>query len=124
MDALRDAPGPITTDDIAAAQVIVAEGFETVDVTLRAAIRYQLSHRAARGEETRHGRTGRAWARRSMEVLDGNGPFFALLGHQFAPSLGGDFRITPSIEGATRGCTKALIRSLFFGDAEQQETGL
>ena len=80
MDALRDAPGPITTDDIAAAQVIVAEGFETVDVTLRAAIRDQLLTVLRAARETRHGRTGRARARRSKEVLDGNGRFFALLG--------------------------------------------
>src|SRR5213595_3572677 len=38
MDVLRDAPGPITTDEIAA-QVIAAKGFETADSTLRASIR-------------------------------------------------------------------------------------
>ena len=41
MDALRDAPGLITTDEIAA-QVIAAKGFEKADSTLRAAIRDQL----------------------------------------------------------------------------------
>ncbi len=41
MDALRDAPGLITTDEIAA-QVIAAKGFETADSTLRASIRDQL----------------------------------------------------------------------------------
>src|SRR5436853_4562718 len=41
MDALRDAPGLITTDEIAA-RVIAAKGFETADGTLRAAIRDQL----------------------------------------------------------------------------------
>ena len=40
MDVLRDAPGLITTDEIAA-QVIAAKGFETADTTLRAAIRDQ-----------------------------------------------------------------------------------
>jgi len=40
MDTLRDAPGLITTDEIAA-QVIAAKGFETADSTLRAAIRDQ-----------------------------------------------------------------------------------
>src|ERR1700736_5352277 len=38
MDALRNAPGLITTDEIAA-QVIAAKGFEAADATLRAAIR-------------------------------------------------------------------------------------
>ena len=41
MDALRDAPGLTTTDEIAA-QVIAAKGFETADSSLRAAIRDQL----------------------------------------------------------------------------------
>jgi hypothetical protein len=41
MDALRNAPGLITTDEIAA-QVIAAKGFETADGTLRASIRDQL----------------------------------------------------------------------------------
>src|SRR5437763_6438324 len=41
MDALRDAPGLITTDEIAA-QVIAAKGFDAADSTLRAAIRDQL----------------------------------------------------------------------------------
>src|ERR1700745_1058360 len=41
MDALRDAQGLITTDEIAA-QVIAAKGFEAADATLRAAIRDQL----------------------------------------------------------------------------------
>jgi hypothetical protein len=41
MDALRDAPGFITTDEIAA-QVIAVKGFETADNTLRAAIRDQV----------------------------------------------------------------------------------
>ena len=41
MDALRDAPGLITTDEIAA-QVIAAKGFEASDNTLRAAVRDQL----------------------------------------------------------------------------------
>jgi hypothetical protein len=41
MDALRDAPGLITTDEIAA-QVIAAKGFEPADSTLRASIRDQL----------------------------------------------------------------------------------
>jgi hypothetical protein len=40
-DALRGAPGLITTDEIAA-RVIAAKGFETADTTLRAAIRDQL----------------------------------------------------------------------------------
>src|ERR1700736_4331870 len=41
MGVLRDAPGLITTDEIAA-QVIVGKGFETADSTLRASIRDQL----------------------------------------------------------------------------------
>jgi hypothetical protein len=41
MDALRDALGLITTDEIAA-RVIAAKGFEAADSTLRAAIRDQL----------------------------------------------------------------------------------
>ena len=41
MGALRDAPGLITTDEIAA-QVIAAKGFEMADATLRASIRDQL----------------------------------------------------------------------------------
>jgi hypothetical protein len=41
MDVLRDAPGLITTDEIAA-QVIAAKGFEMADATLRASIRDQL----------------------------------------------------------------------------------
>src|SRR6202022_545610 len=41
MDVLRDAPGLITTDEIAA-QVIAAKGFEAADSTLRAATRDQL----------------------------------------------------------------------------------
>ena len=41
MNALRDAPGLIATDEIAA-QVIAAKGFETADNTLRASIRDQL----------------------------------------------------------------------------------
>jgi len=41
MGALRDAPGLITTDEIAA-QAIAAKGFEAADSTLRAAIRDQL----------------------------------------------------------------------------------
>ena len=41
MDALRDAPGLITTDEITA-QVIAAKGFEAADATLRASIRDQL----------------------------------------------------------------------------------
>ena len=41
MDALRDAPGLIATDEITAL-VIDAKGFETADATLRAAIRDQL----------------------------------------------------------------------------------
>ena len=41
MDALRDAPGLITTDEIAA-RVIAAKGFETADGTLRGAIQDQL----------------------------------------------------------------------------------
>src|SRR2546423_12004202 len=41
MDALRDAPSLITTDEIAA-RVIVAKGFEAADSTLRAPIRDQL----------------------------------------------------------------------------------
>ena len=41
MDALRSAPGLITTDEIGA-QVIAAKGFEAADNTLRAAIRDQL----------------------------------------------------------------------------------
>jgi len=77
--ALRDALGLITTDDIAA-PVIAAKGFATADVTLRAAIRDQLLTVLRAARETRHGRTGRARARRSKEVLDGNGRFFALLG--------------------------------------------
>ena len=53
MDALRDAPGLITTDDIAA-QVIAAKGFEAADSTLRGAIRDQLLTvlRSARKRET------------------------------------------------------------------------
>ena len=53
MDALRDAPGLITTDEIAA-RVIAAKGFETADATLRAAIRDQLltALRAARKRGT------------------------------------------------------------------------
>src|SRR6266850_1481143 len=41
MDVLRDTPGLITTDEMAA-RVITAKGFETADSTLRAAIRDQL----------------------------------------------------------------------------------
>jgi hypothetical protein len=41
MDALRAAPGFVTTDEIAA-QVIAAKGFEAADNTLRTAIRDQL----------------------------------------------------------------------------------
>src|SRR5467141_672180 len=41
MDALRDAPGLVTTDEIAA-QVIAAKEFEAADNTLRASIRDQL----------------------------------------------------------------------------------
>jgi hypothetical protein len=41
MDALRDAQGLITTDEIAA-RVIAAKGFEAADSTLRASIRDQL----------------------------------------------------------------------------------
>jgi hypothetical protein len=41
MGALRDAPGLITTDEIAS-QVIATKGFEAADSTLRAAIRDQL----------------------------------------------------------------------------------
>src|ERR1700730_1859221 len=41
MDALRDALGLITTDEIAS-QVIAAKGFESADSTLRASIRDQL----------------------------------------------------------------------------------
>jgi hypothetical protein len=41
MDVLRDAPGLITTDEIAA-QVIAAKGFDTADATLRTSIRDQL----------------------------------------------------------------------------------
>jgi hypothetical protein len=37
MDALRDAPGLITTDEIAA-QVIAAKGFEAADAALRKAV--------------------------------------------------------------------------------------
>jgi hypothetical protein len=53
MGALRDAPGLITTDEIAA-QVIAAKGFEAADSTLRAAIRDQLLTvlRGARKRET------------------------------------------------------------------------
>ena len=41
MDALRDAPGLITTDEIAT-QALAAKGFEAMDSTLRAATRDQL----------------------------------------------------------------------------------
>src|SRR6266446_996477 len=41
MDVLRDAPGLITTDEIAAL-VIAAKGFEAADSTLRASVRDQL----------------------------------------------------------------------------------
>jgi hypothetical protein len=41
MGVLREAPGLITTDEIAA-QVIAAKGFEAADSTLRASIRDQL----------------------------------------------------------------------------------
>jgi hypothetical protein len=41
MDALRDTPGLIATDGIAA-RMITAKGFETADSTLRASIRDQL----------------------------------------------------------------------------------
>jgi hypothetical protein len=41
MDTLRDAPGLITTDEIAA-RVIAEKGFDSADSTLRAAIRDQL----------------------------------------------------------------------------------
>jgi hypothetical protein len=53
MDALRDAPGLITADEIAA-QVTAAKGFETADGTLRASIRDQLLNvlRAARKRGT------------------------------------------------------------------------
>ena len=53
MDVLRNAPGLITTDEIAA-RVIAAKGFEAADSTLRAAIRDQLLTvlRAARKRET------------------------------------------------------------------------
>ena len=53
MDVLRDTPGLITTDEMAA-RVIAAKGFEAADSTLRAAIRDQLLTvlRAARKQET------------------------------------------------------------------------
>jgi hypothetical protein len=41
MDALRGAPGLITTDEIAS-QVIAAKGFDGADSILRAAIREQM----------------------------------------------------------------------------------
>src|SRR5438093_13778792 len=41
IDALRDVPSHITTDEIAA-QVIATKGFEAADATLRAAIRDPL----------------------------------------------------------------------------------
>jgi hypothetical protein len=53
MGVLRDAPGHITTDEIAV-QVIAAKGFEAADSTLRASIRDQLLTvlRAARKRAT------------------------------------------------------------------------
>src|ERR1700694_2552385 len=41
MDVLRETPGLLTADEIAA-QVIAAKGFETADSTLRVSIRAQL----------------------------------------------------------------------------------